>query len=150
MQAHLIGIPSIFFGYHTKNIRNTNKTWTNKKTWNNKKARDTGRTPGPDILVDTEEKPIEKLLPPPGYETSFDPARAVGRIQRILDALRDFSQSQPENTVWRAHISGEGGLEVEELRPEELDPANRIGIVRRDALERIRALELVSVTFYPS
>lgn len=118
MQARLIGIPLIFVGY-----RNTKN--------------------GQDLLFETEQRPVETLLPPAGYEKTFDPARSVGRIQRILDALREFSESKPENTVWRAHISAKGGLEVEEVPPNELDLDNRIGIVRRDAVERIRDLELV-------
>lgn len=118
MQAHLIGIPSIFVGYrNTKNRQ--------------------------ELLFQTENRPVHTLLPPPGYETSFDPDRSIGRIQRILDAIRNFANGKPEGTVWRAHISAKGGLEIEEVQPSELNLDDRIGIVRKDAVERIRDLELV-------
>jgi len=123
MQSHLVGIDSILVGYReTKH--------------------------GEEKLVGTENRPLNTLLPPPGYENKFDPGRSIGRMERILDALIKFAKSeQGENEpvkVWRAHVSFQAGLNVEEVATEELDTVDRVGILKRDIVERIADIEFVA------
>jgi hypothetical protein len=123
MQSHLVGIESIFVGYReTKH--------------------------GQEKLVGIEDRPLSTMLPPPGYGDKFDPARSIGRMERILNALINFAknaQAEGPVKVWRAHVSFKGGLDVEEIPSESLDLVDRVGILRRDVVERITDLEFVYV-----
>jgi hypothetical protein len=125
MQAYLLGIPSVFIGYrYCKG--------------------------GKEVLFETENRPIETLLPPPESAHLFDPAKSIGRIHLILSVLLDFTKAEhkkqedaDEVKVWRATIHVKGALDIEEVLPEELDNTKRIGVVNRKLVENIRQLAYV-------
>jgi hypothetical protein len=130
MQAYLLGIPSIFVGY--RNCKG-----------------------GKEVLFETENRSVETLLPPPESAHLFDPARSIGRVHHFIHALLEFTKAEQkkqsnvdEVKVWRATISVKGALDVVEVPPEELDLVERIGIVKRKLVERIRELEYATVHFF--
>src|SRR5882757_2005656 len=83
-----------------------------------------------ELLFGTEYKPIETLLPPPDSVHLFDTAMSSGRVHRILNALLESTRSDQQKSdqvrVWRAEISFDATLGVEEVPPAELDLNARI------------------------